>query len=92
MAQVPPCWLLVRLLCLEFHRRAIRIGALQDRLYIMSKSLTWVGESGFPYGLPVPVSHHYFFKSVVIISTLPFSLTRSRGEYLRVVGILELFE
>ena len=27
--------------------------------------------------------------SVVIISNLPFSLTRSRGEYLRVVGIRE---
>ena len=30
--------------------------------------------------------------SVVIISKLPFSLTRSRGEYLRVVGILEMVE
>ena len=30
--------------------------------------------------------------SVVIISTLPFSLTGSRGEYLRVVGILEMVE
>ena len=30
--------------------------------------------------------------SVVIISTLPFSVTRSRGEYLRVVGILEMVE
>ena len=30
--------------------------------------------------------------SVVIISCLPFSLTRSRGEYLRVVGILEMVE
>ena len=30
--------------------------------------------------------------SVVIISNLPFSLTRSRGEYLRVVGILEMVE
>ena len=30
--------------------------------------------------------------SVVIISTLPFSLTWSRGEYLRVVGILEMVE
>ena len=29
---------------------------------------------------------------VVIISNLPFSLTRSRGEYLRVVGILEMVE
>ena len=29
---------------------------------------------------------------VVIISTLPFSVTRSRGEYLRVVGILEMVE
>ena len=27
---------------------------------------------------------------VVIISNLPFSLTRSTGEYLRVVGILEM--
>ena len=30
--------------------------------------------------------------SVVIISNLPFSLTRSRGVYLRVVGILEMVE
>ena len=30
--------------------------------------------------------------SVVIISNLLFSLTRSRGEYLRVVGILEMVE
>ena len=30
--------------------------------------------------------------SVVIISNLPFSLTRSRGEYLRVVGITEMVE
>ena len=30
--------------------------------------------------------------SVVIISNLPFLLTRSRGEYLRVVGILEMVE
>ena len=30
--------------------------------------------------------------SVVIISKLPFLLTRSRGEYLRVVGILEMVE
>ena len=30
--------------------------------------------------------------SVVIISKLPFSLTRSRGEYLRVVGVLEMVE
>ena len=30
--------------------------------------------------------------SVVIISNLPFSLTGSRGEYLRVVGILEMVE
>ena len=30
--------------------------------------------------------------SVVIISNLPFSLTMSRGEYLRVVGILEMVE
>ena len=29
---------------------------------------------------------------VLIISNLPFSLTRSRGEYLRVVEILELVE
>ena len=29
---------------------------------------------------------------VVIISILPFSLTRSRGEYPRVVGILEMVE
>ena len=28
--------------------------------------------------------------SVVIISALPFSVTRSRGEYLRVVGIREI--
>ena len=28
--------------------------------------------------------------SIVIISNLPFSLTKSRGEYLRVVGILEM--
>ena len=31
-------------------------------------------------------------RSCVIISTLPFSLTRSRGENLRVVGILEMVE
>ena len=30
--------------------------------------------------------------SVVIISNLPFLLIRSRGEYLRVVGILEMVE
>ena len=30
--------------------------------------------------------------SFVIISNLPFSLTRRRGEYLRVVGILEMVE
>ena len=30
--------------------------------------------------------------SVVIISTLPFSVTGSRGEYFRVVGILEMVE
>ena len=30
--------------------------------------------------------------SVVIISNLLFSLTRSRDEYLRVVGILEMVE
>ena len=30
--------------------------------------------------------------SIVIISTLPFSLTWSRGEYIRVVGILEMVE
>ena len=30
--------------------------------------------------------------SVVIISNLPFSRSRSRGEYLRVVGILEMVE
>ena len=30
--------------------------------------------------------------SVVIMSTLPFSLTWSRGECLRVVGILEMVE
>ena len=30
--------------------------------------------------------------SVVIISNLTFSLTRSRGEYLRVVGILDMVE
>ena len=30
--------------------------------------------------------------SVVIISNLPFSLTSSRGEYLRVVGIVEMVE
>ena len=30
--------------------------------------------------------------SVVIISNLPFSLTRTRGEYLRVVSILEMVE
>ena len=29
---------------------------------------------------------------VVMISNLPFSLTRSRGEYRRVVGILEMVE
>ena len=30
--------------------------------------------------------------SVVIISNLQFLLTRSRGEYVRVVGILEMVE
>ena len=30
--------------------------------------------------------------SVVIISNLPFSLTRRLGEYLRVIGILEMVE
>ena len=30
--------------------------------------------------------------SIVIISTLPNSLTRSRGEYFRVVGIIEIVE
>ena len=30
--------------------------------------------------------------SVVIISNLPFSITSSRGEYLRVVRILEMVE
>ena len=30
--------------------------------------------------------------SIVIISNLPFSMTRSRGEYLRVAGILEIVE
>ena len=48
------------------------------------------------------LSHHKVFMSqslyeplhwsVVIISKLPFSLTRSRGEYLRVVGSLEMVE
>ena len=48
----------------------------------------------------VDMSHHKVVMSqshyeplhwlVVIISNLPFSLTRSRGEYLRVVGILEM--
>ena len=50
----------------------------------------------------VDMSHHKVIMSqshceplhwlVVIISNLPFSLTRSRGEYLRVVGILEMVE
>ena len=44
----------------------------------------------------VDMSHHKVVMSqshyVVIISNLPFSLTRSRGEYLRVVGILEMVE
>ena len=30
--------------------------------------------------------------SIVIISNLPFSLIRSRGKYLRVVGILEMVQ
>ena len=30
--------------------------------------------------------------SIVLISNLPFSLTRSRREYLKVVGILEMVE
>ena len=48
----------------------------------------------------VDMSHHEVIMSqshyeplhwlVVIISNLSFSLTRSRGEYLRVVGILEM--
>ena len=50
----------------------------------------------------VDMSHHKVIMSqshyepvrwlVVIISKLPFSLTRSRGDYLRVVGILEMVE
>ena len=50
----------------------------------------------------VGMSHHKVVMSqsyyeplhwlVVIISNLPFSLTRSRGKYLRVVGILEMPE
>ena len=50
----------------------------------------------------VHMSHHKVIMSqshcepihwlVFIISNLPFSLTRSRGEYLRVVGILEMVE
>ena len=50
----------------------------------------------------VDISHHKVIMSqshyeplhwlVVIISNLRFSLTRSRGEYLRVVGILEMVE
>ena len=50
----------------------------------------------------VIMSHHKVIMSqshyepvrwlVVIISKLPFSLTRSRGNYLRVVGILEMVE
>ena len=50
----------------------------------------------------VDMSHHKVIMSqshyeplrwlVVIISNLPFSLTRSRGEYLSVVGILEMVE
>ena len=50
----------------------------------------------------VDMSHHKVVMSqshyellhwlVVIISNLPFSLTRSRAEYLRVVGILEMVE
>ena len=31
-------------------------------------------------------------RSIVIISTLPFSLTGRWGKYLRVVGIIEMFE
>ena len=30
--------------------------------------------------------------SIVITSNLPLSITRSRGEYLRVLGILEMVE
>ena len=50
----------------------------------------------------VDMSHHQVVMSqshyepqhwlVVIISNLPFPLTRSRGEYLRVVGIIEMVE
>ena len=50
----------------------------------------------------VDISHHKVIMSqsdyeplhwsVVIISNLPFSLTRSGGAYLRVVGILEMVE
>ena len=50
----------------------------------------------------VDMSHHKVIMSqshyeplhwlVVVISNLPFSLTSSRGEYLRVVGILEMVE
>ena len=50
----------------------------------------------------VDMSHHKVIMSqshyeplrwlVVIISNLTLSLTRSRGEYLRVVGILEMVE
>ena len=50
----------------------------------------------------VDMSHHKVIMSqshyeplrwlVVVISNLPFTLTRSRGVYLRVVGILEMVE
>ena len=37
-------------------------------------------------------SHYEPLHWLVVISNLPFSLTSSRGEYLRVVGILEMVE
>ena len=53
------------------------------------------GYSGRQAARPLPGRQSRFVASDwsdVIISNLPFSLTRSRGEYLRVVKILEMVE
>ena len=47
---------------------------------------------GHPEGVMSQSHYEPLHWSVVIISNLPFLLTRTRGEYLRVVGILEMVE
>ena len=51
-------------------------------------------EVGMSHPKVVMSQSHYepLHQSVVIISNLSLSLTRSRGEYLRVVGIREMVE